>query len=151
MAIRRCLTVPPTRDNLWRERVVKKEHLLFLQPFMFLMSQGSCPWCLWQFSPMRGTPLCCTHQRWTPQTSGKPGSASPAPGSTLWSGLCHLCWDGAATGRRVRAPHARYSGIFALLPASPTCCVSSSSACCCHLCSWSTPTAASWLQSEGWV
>lgn len=151
MAIRCSLSVPPARDNLWRQRFRKKENLLISQPFMFFMSQGSCPWCLWRSSPTSATPPCCTHQRWTPQTSGKPGSALPGPGSTLSSGPCPLCSDGAATGRKVRVPHVRSSGTIAPQPASPTCCVSSSSACCCHFCWWSTPMGASWLQSGGWV
>lgn len=116
---------------------------------LLLLFQGLCPWCRCPFSRMSVTPPCCNPRRLTSQTSGRPGSVSQAPGSTLSSGPCRPCWVGAATGPRDPEPHAPSSGTSVHPPASPMCCVSSSSVCCCPFCSWSTLMAESWLQSGG--
>lgn len=113
--------------------------------------QVLCPSCRCPSSLMNATPLCCSPQRSTSQTSGRPGSVSLAPGSTPSSGPCRPCWDGVATGQRDREPHALSSGTSVHPPACLMCWVSSSSVCCCLFCSWSTLTAESWLQSGGWV
>lgn len=113
--------------------------------------KGLCPWCLCLFCPTSVTPPCWAPRRLTSQTSGRPGSASEAPGSTRSSGPFRPSWVGAATGPRDPAPRAPSSGTSVHPPASHTFCVCSSSVCCCPFYSWSTLMAESWLQSGGWV
>lgn len=116
-----------------------------------LLFQVLCPWCPCLSSPTSVTTPCCIPPRLTSPISGRLGSLSVAPGCTRSSGHCHPSWVGAAMGPRDLAPHALSSGNSAHPPASHTCCACSSSACCFPFCSWSTPTAESWLQSGGWV
>lgn len=123
--------------------------LIISSHYLSSLFKALCPWCHCLSSPMSATPPCCTPPRSTSQTSGRPGSLSGAPGSTLSSGPCRPSWVGAATGPRDPAPRAPSSGTSVQPPASPMCCVSSSSVCCCPSCSCSTRTDVSWSQSGG--